>query len=120
MLPQRSRQIRPMAVTPKPANGSALRTELFITCLPEADKKFLASGRRARAYRFWSAKGSRRRTCGNVGIAPLAISKRGGKSGKPGCGFPRFPRRGISTGSLGYPLYPPTARPAFQYVAVVE
>ena len=37
-----------------------------------------------------------RRSGGNVGIA-RAISKGGGKSGKPGVGFPGFPRTVIST-----------------------
>src|SRR5689334_20991986 len=37
-----------------------------------------------------------RRSCGNVGIA-AAISKGGGKGGKPAFGFPGFPRPGIST-----------------------
>ena len=37
-----------------------------------------------------------RRSCGNVGIA-AAISKGGGKGGKPAFGFPGFPPPGIST-----------------------
>src|SRR5215472_8376882 len=37
-----------------------------------------------------------RRRGGNVGIA-AAISKGGGKGGKPAFGFPRFPAPGIST-----------------------
>jgi hypothetical protein len=39
---------------------------------------------------------SRRRSGGNVGIAG-AISKGGGKGGKPGFGFQGFPRTVIST-----------------------
>src|SRR5689334_3095593 len=38
-----------------------------------------------------------RRGCGNVGIAQFAISKDGGRGGKPGVGFPRRPRPVIST-----------------------
>ena len=46
----------------------------------------------------------RRRSGGNVGIAAFAISKGGGKRGKPGLGFPLFPPPVISTARYGSAL----------------
>ena len=66
--------------------------------------------------------GNRRRTCGNVGIA-RAISKRGGKDGKPAFGFPGFPGRGISIMSLRCAercFGSPAAGAALQHMAVMQ
>ena len=53
-------------------------------------------------------------TCGNVGIALFAISKRGGK---PLFGFPS---RAISTGLLRCRFNSPASRAALEYVAMVK
>jgi hypothetical protein len=125
-----------LVVTPKPAIRGHLktghresgRTTVVIT-RPMVDGQgpmLAASERPEGAIPSASAgcvnEANRRRTCGNVGIAD-AISKRGGKVGKPAFGFPGFPGRVISIRSLRCAdcgLHAPTSRTAFQHVTVMQ
>jgi len=124
--------LAPSAVTPKPAmdghfktgHRSSGRTTVVITQPDPIEQDFP----RQRSVRRIGRREIRRRTGGNVGNAP-AISKRGGKGGKPFFGFPGLPRRVISTGSphrsvrhRGHRrgLGPPAAGTTLEHVAVVQ
>src|SRR4029450_5767385 len=80
----------PSAVTSNPANGGHPKTgqrkrhsgqDLLYPARPDWSKCFQASavGREPFGFVFRFIRGSSRRPCGNVEIASLAISKRGGK-----------------------------------------
>jgi hypothetical protein len=93
VFPRRSLQIRPMAVTPKPAKGKGTQDKSCYTLLDLIRASVLRRapvGRKPFGFVFRFIRGSSRRPCGNVEIAPLAISKRGGKRRETAVWFSAF------------------------------
>jgi hypothetical protein len=94
--PQRSLQNRPMVVTPKPANGKRGSDNIRYTPLSLGParsfgvRSSLGERPKGASRGRVGGGGRRRRPCGNVGIARLAISKRGGKRRETAVWFSAF------------------------------